>query len=183
MSHARALAQRAVLEIVDVPIKLPGLALEWALAGLAEVRKDLGERWPACADELTPQIRVGLELAEQLYNIEVRARIEATRTVTNEAMADVFDDVDFVMTCTNPDVAFGARGPLPSVVGGVDAGVGNNGALTIPANISGNPAVSIPAGTVRGLPVGLQVIGRHHAEPLLLDLAVLAERGLASDGT
>jgi aspartyl-tRNA(Asn)/glutamyl-tRNA(Gln) amidotransferase subunit A len=36
--------------------------------------------------------------------------------------------------------------------------------------------VSIPVGTVDGLPVGMQVIGRHHEEQLLLDLALVAER-------
>jgi Asp-tRNA(Asn)/Glu-tRNA(Gln) amidotransferase A subunit family amidase len=40
----------------------------------------------------------------------------------------------------------------------------------------GNPACSIPAGTVDGLPVGLQVIGRHHEDALLLDLARIMER-------
>ena len=50
------------------------------------------------------------------------------------------------------------------------------GALTMPANLSGNPAVSIPAGTVDGLPVGIQVIGRHHEDALLLDLALAVER-------
>jgi len=52
----------------------------------------------------------------------------------------------------------------------------NMGALTIPANLYGNPAVSIPVGTMDGLPVGLQVLARHHADALLLDLALAAER-------
>ncbi|HVM39585.1 MAG TPA: amidase family protein, partial [Acidimicrobiia bacterium] len=52
----------------------------------------------------------------------------------------------------------------------------NMGALTIISNIYGNPAVSIPAGTVDGLPVGMQVLGRHHEDALLLDVALRAER-------
>jgi len=52
----------------------------------------------------------------------------------------------------------------------------NMGALTIIANIYGNPAVSIPAGTVDGLPVGLQVLGRHHEDALLFDVALAVER-------
>lgn len=50
------------------------------------------------------------------------------------------------------------------------------GALTIPANITGNPAVSVPAGMVDGLPIGMQVIGRHHEDALLLDAALAFER-------
>ena len=52
----------------------------------------------------------------------------------------------------------------------------NNGALTIPANICGNPAISIPVAPVDGLPVGMQVIGQHHEDALLLDLALVVER-------
>jgi aspartyl-tRNA(Asn)/glutamyl-tRNA(Gln) amidotransferase subunit A len=59
---------------------------------------------------------------------------------------------------------------------GISKAIGNNGALTIPANLTGNPAVSIPAGLVDGLPVGLQIIARHHEEQLLLDLARIVER-------
>ncbi len=50
------------------------------------------------------------------------------------------------------------------------------GALTMISNIYGNPAVSIPAGTVDGLPVGMQVLARHHEDALLLDVARAVER-------
>jgi aspartyl-tRNA(Asn)/glutamyl-tRNA(Gln) amidotransferase subunit A len=52
----------------------------------------------------------------------------------------------------------------------------NMGALTIISNIYGNPAVSIPAGTVDGLPVGMQVLGRHHEDARLFDVALAVER-------
>lgn len=50
------------------------------------------------------------------------------------------------------------------------------GALTIISNIYGNPAVSIPGGYVDGLPVGMQVLTRHHADELLFDVALAVER-------
>ena len=50
------------------------------------------------------------------------------------------------------------------------------GALTIVSNIYGNPAVSIPSGQIDGLPVGMQVLARHHADELLFDVALAVER-------
>ncbi|HEV7527217.1 MAG TPA: amidase [Acidimicrobiia bacterium] len=50
------------------------------------------------------------------------------------------------------------------------------GALTIISNLYGNPAVSIPSGLVDGLPVGMQVLTRHHADELLFDVALSVER-------
>lgn len=50
------------------------------------------------------------------------------------------------------------------------------GGLTIISNIYGNPAVSIPGGTIDGLPVGMQVLARHHRDDLLFDVALSCEQ-------
>ena len=77
-------------------------------------------------------------------------------------------------------VVAGAAPKMPSaVLGQAEArfpDLVNMGALTIPANIYGNPAVSIPAGTVDGLPVGMQVLAAHHRDALLFDVALAVER-------
>jgi aspartyl-tRNA(Asn)/glutamyl-tRNA(Gln) amidotransferase subunit A len=176
LEAGEALARDTGLQLVDVPVQLPGLSVEWALANLATLVGELGDLYPDCLPELTPEVAFGLQMGSQLLNLDVAAKVEVNRTAANEAMAQVFDQVDFLVCATNPDVAYPADCTLNTRVGNVTVGPENNGALTIPANISGNPAVSIPAGLVEGLPVGFQVIGRHHADALLLDLARVVER-------
>jgi aspartyl-tRNA(Asn)/glutamyl-tRNA(Gln) amidotransferase subunit A len=171
-----ALARAAGLRIVDVPLRLPGLGFEWAMANLAQIRRELGERWPVCKDDMTLEMAFGLDLADRAYNLEIAARVEDQRIEANERMAEAFDQADVVICATNPDVAFPAEVALNTRVGNQSVGPENNGALTIPANIVGNPAISVPAGSVDGLPVGLQLIGRHHDDGLLLDLARVVER-------
>jgi aspartyl-tRNA(Asn)/glutamyl-tRNA(Gln) amidotransferase subunit A len=50
------------------------------------------------------------------------------------------------------------------------------GGLTMISNVYGNPAVSIPAGAIDGLPIGMQVLGAHHRDGLLFDVALAFER-------
>lgn len=160
----------------DVDVRIPSMGTAWSLAGLIAEFAALGERWPACEDELTPEIRYGMRFAEGRYGITARIRLEQRRTELFEAMAGLFDEVDLVVCATNPDVAFAAEGPLPDTFGGLESTAANNGKLTIPGNIYGNPGISIPAGDVAGLPVAVQVMARHHAEALLLDIALAVER-------
>ena len=171
-----ALARDAALRIVDIPVRLPGLGFEWAMANVSQLRRALAGLWPACKNDMTLEMAFGLDLADQMFNLEIAGKVEAQRTEANERMADVFDEVDVVVCATNPDVAFPAEIGINTRVGNVSVGPENNGLLTIPANIVGNPAISVPAGTVDGLPVGMQLIGRHHDDALLLDLARVVER-------
>ena len=182
---AEALIAAAGLRRVDVVVDLPAAGLEWAVANaVGPGRRPRGplpgvRRRPHPGDPAHPQHR-----HPHTSTCRARAQRDVPHRRSTSPMADLFEQADFVFCATNPDVAFDAAGPMPTKVGDVDLiatyglnrALGNNGALTIPANLTGNPAVSIPVGTVDGLPVGLQVIGRHHEEQLLLDLARIAER-------
>ncbi len=78
----------------------------------------------------------------------------------------VFGEVDVLMGPATPTAAFpvGAKvaDPITMYL---------NDIYTISANLAGVPAMSIPCGFARGLPVGLQIIGPHFAEQRLLHAA------------
>jgi aspartyl-tRNA(Asn)/glutamyl-tRNA(Gln) amidotransferase subunit A len=185
--HARAIAREAGLKLVAPPkVKLPSIGTEWAATNLVDLLAELGDKYPACEKDLTPEIMFGLNIAWHHYDARVAAAAVRQRTALNEAMAELFSSCFFVFASTNPDVAFNATGPLPTVVGGRDLvkergfveAAANNGALTIPSNIYGNPAASIPAGTKEGLPVGTQVLAPRLRDAELLALSAIAERAM-----
>jgi Asp-tRNA(Asn)/Glu-tRNA(Gln) amidotransferase A subunit family amidase len=184
VTGAEALIADLGLERVDLVVDLPEAGFEWAMGNLVTLIGDLGDRYPECEELFTPEIQFGVNVAFSRFDLKMAGANEMFRVALNEVMADTFAQVDFIFAASNPDVAFNAAGPMATTVGGRDLiaefgferALGNNGALTMPANLSGNPAVSIPVGLVDGLPVGMQIIGRHHEEQLLLDLALVAER-------
>lgn len=96
-----------------------------------------------------------------------RAAAEALRRDNDRRLHAFFATVDVLITPTTPTRPHGHDGP----------GDAMSVALTWAFNISGHPAVSVPVGhTADGLPVGVQLVGRHGSEPLLLRLAATLER-------
>jgi aspartyl-tRNA(Asn)/glutamyl-tRNA(Gln) amidotransferase subunit A len=181
---AERLARAAGLRLVNLTPDLPPLRGAWAMANQPPFVADLGDAYPDRIGELSPEVAAGLQSARERYDLEMAASVELYRRRLNGAMADLFDGADFVFCSTHPDVAFQAEGPPPSTIPGRDLiheigfvrAIMNNAALTAPSNLNGSPAVTLPAGLVDGLPVGLQVLAGHHREELLLDLALVAEQ-------
>lgn len=174
---ADALIADLGLRQVDVDVAIPNVGTAWSLANMAGTFASLGDAWPACKDDLTPEIAFACEWAEGAgYGMAARIKLEQRRTALFEAMATLFEQTDLVITSSNPDVAFAAEGPLPSRFGVLKDTPANNGRLTIPSNLYGNPAVSVPVDHVDGLPVGMQILAPHHRDAWLLDAAWVVER-------
>jgi len=173
---ADVLVDAAGLSRVEVDVRMPENGNAWAMAGVTSLVDDLKGYWPDCKDDLTREIAWAMEQAP-LYRAWHGAKVDRFRAEMNEAMAGLFEQVDLVLCATSPMEPFAAEGPMPRVVGEVKVSPYNAGSLTIPGNISGYPAISMPAGlTSNGLPVGLQAYARRHEDALLLDLALAFER-------
>ncbi|MDX3642363.1 amidase [Streptomyces sp. MB09-02B] len=97
--------------------------------------------------------------------VAIRAAHEL-RTGNDRRLAALFAEADLLLTPTTPNAPHGHDGP----------GDRYSTALTWAFNLSGHPAMSIPAGLDSdGLPVGLQLVTRHGEEEALLRVACAAE--------
>jgi aspartyl-tRNA(Asn)/glutamyl-tRNA(Gln) amidotransferase subunit A len=178
---ARAAASRLVaaagLREVELDVSLPDGAAAWAAIWAVDSLAELWEVWPAKAEALTPVVAGTLSIAESLTAADVagagRLRHEVLRAVN-----DLFREVDLLLTPTMPVVAYDAEGPTPLEIGGRTVeGPLSAICFVVPFNLTGNPAVSVPAGLgVGGLPVGLQIVGPRLSEARLLAAAHALEQ-------
>jgi len=90
---------------------------------------------------------------------------------------DFFQDLDGLLVPPAMTTAFTHRDPGPIDVDGELADYGGHGGLLVFCNLTGLPALVVPAGLDSdGLPVGVQVVGPRWSEPRLLGIARELER-------
>jgi aspartyl-tRNA(Asn)/glutamyl-tRNA(Gln) amidotransferase subunit A len=116
--------------------------------------------------EVKRRIMVGTYVLSAGYYDAYYLKAQRVRQLINQDFRRAFAEVDVLIGPTAPDVAFpiGAKAsdPIQMYL---------NDIYTIGANLAGVPALSIPCGFVRDLPVGLQICGPHFAEAKLLNVA------------
>ena len=107
-------------------------------------------------------------------------RDEEIRSEIYDAIQRVLDDHELLVTptlaCPPVENATDGNTKGPTRVGDVEVDPLIGWCLTYPANFSGHPAASVPAGMVDGLPVGMQIIGRRYADADVLAASAAFER-------
>ena len=105
---------------------------------------------------------------------------QKARTVIIRDFEKAFAQADVLLTPTSPTTAFKLGEKTDDLLAMYLSDI-----YTIPVNLAGNTAVSLPAGLGRdtGLPVGVQLIGTHFSEATVLRAAAALERAVAFDTT
>jgi aspartyl-tRNA(Asn)/glutamyl-tRNA(Gln) amidotransferase subunit A len=131
-------------------------------------RRSRGEGFGA---EVKRRIMTGTYVLSAGYYDAYYLKAQRVRQLISADFTRAFAEVDVLMGPTTPTPAFaiGAKTSDPITMY-------LNDIYTIGANLAGLPAVSIPCGFVGELPVGLQIVGSHFSEALLLNAAHAYQR-------
>ena len=116
--------------------------------------------------EVKRRIMIGTYALSAGYYEAYYGRAQKVRTLVCRDFARAFAEVDLIASPTSPTVAFrvGSRTADPLSMYRCDV-------CTIPVNLAGLPAISIPCGLNDGLPVGFQLIGPAFSENRILQAA------------
>ncbi len=114
-------------------------------------------------DEVQRRILVGTYALSSGYYDAYYKKAQQVRRLIAQDFAAAFEQVDVIAGPTTPGVAFelGSKTDDPTAMYLEDI-------YTLSVNLAGLPAMSLPAGFSNGMPVGLQLIGRHFDEVRLL---------------
>ncbi len=181
---AEVLAGAAGTALVDQEVTLTDPVRTWMGANIFTSWLDIEpEHYPERLGDMTPAVQRALESSVD-RPVPTVVKSMRRRLQLDADCARIFEQVDLLLTPTTAVPAFAAEGPSPTTIAGQDLRERFGyaaGAMSVPftmlANLCWNPACSVPAGlTAEGLPVGLQIMGRRHADDVVLRLARLFEQ-------
>lgn len=165
---ADALVAGAGMKRSDVTVALADPEEAWRVLMVPDTALLYAPFMPEREQEVNSLLRFLIKASANLGTLDF-ARAGVVRDGVVQELARVFEQVDLLLLPTTPIPAFKAEGPPPSTIDGRTVSPIATVAQTYVFNLSGHPAVSVPAGMVGGAPIGLQIVGRRHD-----DLRVLA---------
>jgi len=128
----------------------------------------LKTRAEGLGDEVKRRIMLGTYTLSAGYYDAYYLQAQKMRTLIREDFEKVFKEVDCLILPTAPTTAFKLGEKIDDPLTMYLADV-----FTVSANIAGLPAISVPCGEVKKLPVGLQIMGKWFDEKTILELAKL----------
>jgi len=137
--------------------------------------KTRGEKF---GEEVKKRIMLGTFVLSEGYYDRYYAKAQNLRRKLTAQFDEIFDKYDALVSPVSPTTAFKLGQAKQDSVSSFNADL-----CTVPANLAGLPAVSLPCGKdSQGLPIGLQVIGKKFCECDLLTLAYKYEEARGAFG-
>ncbi len=140
-------------------------------AGNGEYKEIMSETRKLFGEEVKRRILIGTFVLSSGYVDAYYYKAVALRNKIKEEFNSAFEEVDVILTPTAPETAFkiGEKSD-PITMYAADL-------FTVPANITGSPALSVPSGVSdSGLPFGVQIIAPHYGERKLFSLGKNIEK-------
>jgi aspartyl-tRNA(Asn)/glutamyl-tRNA(Gln) amidotransferase subunit A len=163
IAPAEASSNLARYDGVRFGLRVPGDSLE----EMYELTRAAG-----FGPEVRRRVLIGTYVLSAGYYDAYYLKAQRVRTLIARDFAAAFERVDCILTPITPSAAFAIDDKSDDPVA-----MYLNDVFTVPANLAGLPAVSVPAGlSDDGLPLGLQVIGRAFDEATVLRAAEAIER-------
>ena len=125
-------------------------------------------------DEVKRRILIGTYVLSSGYYDAYYLKAQRVRRLIKNDFDEAFKNVDTILTPTTPSSAFAIGENIDDPIA-----MYLNDVLTVPANLAGLPAISIPAGyDQNNLPLGLQLIGKPFDEQTVLNNAFAIEQSI-----
>jgi len=123
-------------------------------------------------DEVKRRILIGTYVLSSGYYDAYYLKAQKVRQLIKNDFDKVFHDVDAILTPSTPSAAFKIGDKKDDPVS-----MYLNDIFTVPVNLAGLPAISVPAGhNKNNLPLGLQLIGKPFDEQTILNLSLAIEK-------